>query len=63
MMMTELINLRDRRSRAYWAKRFRCTDTELLEAVRAIHSIHINDVGIYLITRRALEAFQVSKAA
>jgi hypothetical protein len=61
--MTERINLRDRRSRAYWAKRMRCTDTELLEAARAIHSIDVSEVGIYLLTRRALEAFQVSKAA
>lgn len=61
--MTERIDLRDRRSRAYWAKRMRCTDTELLEAVRSVHSVLASDISIYLITRRALEAFRVSKAA
>lgn len=56
--MNERIKLRDRRSRAFWSRRLRCTDTELREAVRATHSIVAIDLCIYLLTRRALEAFR-----
>jgi len=63
LLMTEHIQLRDRPSRALWCRRFRCTDSELLEAVRAIHSIDPIEIGLYLSTRRALEAFRVTKAA
>lgn len=58
--MNECIMLRDRRSRAFWCRRLRCTDTELREAVRAIHSTNANDLRIYLSTRRALETFRPS---
>jgi hypothetical protein len=61
--MTERINLRNRPCRASWCRRFRCTDSELLEAVRFIHSTDPNDVGIYLFTRRALEWFEVPETA
>ena len=61
--MTEHIQLRNRPSRALWCRRFRCTDSELLEAVRAIHSTDSTEIGIYLLTRRALEAFRIPKAA
>jgi len=61
--MTEHIQLRDRPGRALWCRRFRCTDSELLEAVRAIHSIDPVEISVYLLTRRALEAFRLPKAA
>lgn len=61
--MTEHIQLRDRPSRALWCRRFRCTDSELLEAVRAIHSVDSVEISFYLLTRRALEAFRLPKAA
>jgi len=61
--MTEHIHLRDRPSRALWCRRFRCTDSELLEAIRAIHSINPVEIGVYLMTRRALETFRLPRKA
>jgi hypothetical protein len=61
--MTEHIRLRDRPSRAQWCRRFRCTDSELLEAIRAIHSINPIEIDVYLMTRRALESFRLPRKA
>lgn len=61
--MKEYIRLRDRPCRARWCRRFRCTDSELLEAIRTVHSINPIDIDVYLTTRRALESFRVPRKA
>lgn len=56
--MAEHINFRDRFSRAYWSECFQCTDHELIQGVRATQSTDAEEVGIYVLTRHALEVFQ-----
>jgi len=59
----ERINLHSLLNRAYWCGNFSCSDQELIDAVRATHSVEVGVVGLYLATRYALESFDVSDAS
>lgn len=45
------VNVNDEEARRYWCQEFTCTETELLDAVRAVGEL-VADVRRYLLDRR-----------
>ena len=51
--MDDHIDMDSPLSRAYWCGNFRCSDAELVVAVRIMDSTSAGLVGLYLATRRS----------